>query len=112
MSSYITIPNEARITRVSYHPEFSVICSIGRAPFHGTIDIEYIPGGKLLEFESVDSWLESIALKSMTIEGLCRLVFDEVSKALGDIPLSVKVYARTTVHAPASAQITRGNISE
>jgi len=112
MSSIITIPNESKIDRVSYHPPFSVICSIGKAPFHGVIDIVYQSQEALLEFESFDKWLKSIALQSMTIEGLCRLVFDELSEALGDIPLSVTIHAETTVHAPASAQIIRGDFNE
>ena len=106
------IPNDSNIDRVFYHPSYSVICSIGKAPFHGVIDIGYQPKEVLLEFESFDDWLKSMAMQSMTIEGLCRLVFDVLSEALGDIPLSVTVHAETTVHAPASAQIKRGNFDE
>lgn len=112
MPSIVTIPNDSRIDQVSYQPPFSVICSIGKAPFHGIIDIVYRPQEVLLEFESFDDWLKSMALKSMTIEGLCRLVFDVLNGALGDIPLSVTVHAETTVHAPASAQIKRGEFDE
>ena len=112
MSGIVTIPNNSKIDRVSYHPSYSVICSIGKAPFHGVIDIVYQSQEALLEFKSFDKWLKSIALQSMTIEGLCRLVFDELSEALGDIPLSVTIHAETTVHAPASAQIIRGDFNE
>ena len=112
MPSIVTIPNEVQVEQVSYHPPYSVICSIGEIPFHGTIDITYQPKEAILEFESFDSWLKSIALQSMTIEGLCRLVFDVLNEVFGDIPLSVKVHAETTVHAPASAQIKRGGFDE
>ena len=106
------IPNNDKINQVSYHPSYSVICSIGKAPFYGIIDIVYKPQGVLLEFESFDDWLKGITLQSMTIEGLCRLVFDVLSEVLDDIPLSVTVHAETTVHAPASAQIKRGEFDE
>lgn len=100
-----TIPNDAKVDFVEYHPEFSVICSVGRAPFYGVIDISFVPGQNLLEFESFEQWLFSIANDSMTIEDLCRLTFDELVAALGDIPLCVVVNGRTTVHCAVSATI-------
>jgi NADPH-dependent 7-cyano-7-deazaguanine reductase QueF len=102
-----TISNNARIQLIEYHPEFSVICSVGKAPFHGVIDISYAPKEKLLEFESFEKWLFSIANQSMTIEDLCRLCFDSLLAALGDIPLCVTVHGRTTVHCAASATISK-----
>lgn len=100
-----TIPNDTKITRIQYHPRFSVICSIGKAPFHGVIDVSYSPDDKLLEFESFETWLFSLANQSMTIEDLCRLVFDELQNALDCKSLTVTVSAETTVHAPVSATI-------
>ncbi len=102
------IKNTSRIDTIRYSPDFSTICSVGKAPFHGTIEISYSPQDNLLEFESFEQWLFGFANQSMTIEDLCRLVFDTLTEALGDIPLSVTVHARTTVHAPVSANITRG----
>ena len=101
-----TIPNKSKVEKIEYHPKYSVICSIGKAPFHGVIDITYYPDETLLEFESFEKWLKSIADDSMTIEDLARLVFDKLA-VLGDIPLCVIVHARTTVHAPVSATISR-----
>jgi len=103
-----TIDNAAKINTISYHPEFSVICSVGLSPFHGTIDIVYKPDEKLLEFESFETWLRGISNNHMTIEDLARLVFDNLLAVLGDIPLSVTVHARTTVHAPVSAILIQG----
>ena len=110
MQGIVTIPNRAGVDRVDYHPDYSIICSEGNAPFYGTIDIAYRPDDKLLEFHSFDAWLGGYALKRMTIEDLCRLVFNELNRALGDIPLRVIVHARTTVHAPASALISQGDL--
>lgn len=108
MQSNITvIQNKAKIQKIHYEPGYSVVCSIGKAPFHGTIEIEYYPADLLLEFESFENWLRSIANNQMTIEDLARLTFDKLSGALGDIPLRVTVHARTTVHAPVSATIER-----
>lgn len=102
----LSIPNPG-VDRVSYQPRYAVICSVGKAPFGGKIDISFEPGELLLEFESFDRWLASLVMKEMTIEGLCRLVFDRLTAVLGDIPLRVRVHAETTVHAPARASISR-----
>jgi len=102
-----TIPNNCMVGIIKYHPRYSVICSEGRAPFSGTMDIEYLPAVKLLEFESFEKWLFSIANTSETIESLCRLVFDKLTDVLGEVPLSVTVNAVTQVHSSAEANITR-----
>lgn len=102
-----TIPNDCKVQEVRYHPGYSIICSVGNAPFHGIMDIEYKPDDKLLEFESFEVWLFSIANTRETIESLCRLVFDNLNNALGEIPLSVIIHAETQVHSPASAIIQR-----
>lgn len=101
-----TIPNSSNISVIEYYPDYSVICSIGKEAFHGTIEITYYPQDTMLEFMSFESWLKSLALQEMTIEDLCRLVFDQLKTALGDIPLAVTVTAKTTVHAPVRATIT------
>ena len=105
-----TIPNGSYIQYITYKPPFSVICSVGNAPFYGRMSIRFRPQTNLLEFGSFDTWLFSLVNERMTIEDLCRLVFDELTEALGDIPLSVEVRARTTVHAPATATIKRGEL--
>lgn len=105
-----TLSNSSRISLIEYRPPFSAVCSVGLAPFYGELAITYQPADRLLEFESFEVWLFSLANQSMTIEDLCRLVFDTLTGALGDIPLRVNVSARTTVHAPASATIKRGEI--
>lgn len=43
----------------------------------------------------------------VTIESLCRTVFDKLTDVLGDVPLSVAAEACTTVHAPVTATIER-----
>lgn len=107
-----TIPNESGVTSVTFEPSFSAICSIGKAPFGGTIKIEYKPGTKLLEFISVEAWIATLTAQEVTIEEVTRLTFDAVLRVLGDIPLRVTVFARTTVHAPVSAKIAKGDWDE
>lgn len=102
-----TIPNDTKVDLVRFSPEFSTICSVGNAPFWGTIYLEYKPGGELLEFESFEEYLETLSLREYTIESLTRAVFDKLAQVLGDIPMRVKILARTTVHAPASAVISQ-----
>lgn len=103
----IRITDKEEMT-IEYHPKFSVLCSVGQAPFYGTIDIVYKPDGFLLEFESFEEWLRSIAKNEFTVESLTILVFKTLISVLGDIQLSVTVNAKTTVHAPISANIKQG----
>lgn len=102
-----TIENRTKLDLIKYNPEYSVICSVGKLPFHGFMDIEYKPADKLLEFMSFEDWLKSIGNDEMTIEDLAQLTFNKLTLALGDIPLCVTVHARTTVHAQVSATIQR-----
>lgn len=90
---------------IRYTPQFSAVCSVGNAPFHGVIEIQCKPADKLLEFESFERWLSQLALERLTIEDLARLVFDALLHVLGDVVLSVTVHAETTVHAPVSATV-------
>jgi NADPH-dependent 7-cyano-7-deazaguanine reductase QueF len=107
-----TIANAYGSMVVRFQPEYSAICSIGKAPFSGDVLIEYIPDDKLLELVSVEEWIHGFAKREVVIEELARLIFDEMTRALGDIPRSVTVTARTTVHAPASAIISRRWVDE
>lgn len=101
-----TIPNTPQVQVVEFRPDFSAMCSVGHAAFFGRLDIMYHPDDCLLEFESFHRWLrEDVANRQLTIEDLCRLVFDVLHEALGDICLSVTVNAQTTVHAPVRATI-------
>ena len=102
-----TIENDARISEIRYCPGFAALCRIGNQPFHGQVEIVYEPSERLLEFESFERWLAALGNKEVTIEEVARLSFDELTRALGDIPLCVTVHARTTVHAPVSATIRR-----
>lgn len=101
------IPNTPRVDSVQFTPTFSTICSVGKAPFWGTVTISFRPDTMLLEFESFETWLHSMAQDHQTIEDLCRRVFDALTLVLGFVPMFVEVNAETTVHAPASARIER-----
>jgi len=103
------IPNISQVQYVWFEPTFSAICSVGLKPFWGKVKIEYKPQDVLLEFVSVEDFIKALGTRSVTIEDVTRLIFDEVSRALGDIPVRVTVTAETTVHAPAGAQIQRGD---
>ena len=102
-----TILNEAGQIAIRYEPEFSAICSVGDAPFMGTLIIQYVAHDLLLEFESFEDWIKENANTRTTIEGYCRMTFDALTEVLGDIPLAVSVAAMTTVHAPVEARIER-----
>ena len=103
-----TIENHSQPDIVWFEPDFSSICSVGKRPFWGTIKFEYRPQGQLLEFISVEEWITTLSSQELVIEDIARLAFEEASRVLGDIPLRITVSARTTVHAPVMAQISRG----
>jgi len=102
-----TIKNDAGPIAIRYTPEFTAICSVGKAPFSGVMEIEYLADDLLLEFQSFEIWLREHANAETTIEGFCKMAFDALTEALGDIPLAVTVTATTTVHAPVEARIER-----
>jgi len=102
-----TIPNPHGPMAITYSPEYSALCSVGKAPFHGTIVIQYFAHGALLEFESFENWIRLNANAETTIEGYCRMAFDALAEVLGDIPLAVSVFGETTVHGPVEARIER-----
>ena len=109
MIEFQTIPNppEERVLSISYSPAYSTICSVSGIPFNGRLYIEYKPTDKLIEFESFERGLrEAMKSASFTIEDVARLVLKSLERVLGDIPMRVTIRARTTVHAPASAQIS------
>ena len=109
LTAVIVVENSSKVGLVWFTVPFSAVCSIGKLPFWGKIKIEYRPNTQLLEFVSTENYIKSLGNQSVTIEDVTRLVFDMVSRALGDIPLRVTVTAETTVHAPAGAQIQRGD---
>ena len=110
-----TIKNEAGVHEVRYHPDFSALCSVGGAPFHGVLEIAYVPKGALLEFMSFEKWLlADVAKMETTVEGLCRHVFDTLEECLSPdaidrVLLSVSVHASTTTHAPVSVSIANAD---
>ncbi len=105
MTTIDPLPNTAHVDIVRYTPPFSAICSVTNHPYWGTVEIVYYPAETLLEFTSFEGWLKSLGTHRLTIEDLCRLVFDTLREALGDISLSVTVHAQTTEHAPVSTTI-------
>ena len=77
-------------------------------PFHGKIEITFIPDKLLLEFESFDEWLKGfVAQKSMTIEDVATLVANQLYEDLKPRMLEVIVKAETMVHYPAEVRILK-----
>jgi len=101
------LPNETTVQFIHYEPEYSTTCTVSHIPFSGTIKIEYRPGSRLLEFESFETWLWTLAGKEFTIESYCQFIFDNLTDQLGSVPLRVTVNAKTIVHSPAYAVIER-----
>lgn len=107
----MSVPNNSGVGLVQYFPEYSCICAIEKIPFSGRMEIEYVPGRKLLEFTAFDAWLKTLSTQEFTIEDLVQVVFDKVTEAIGYTNLSVTVHAQTISHFPAAAAKVR-NVME
>ncbi len=107
LSPLKTLPNPfGRLFPViEFNPEYSVICAEGHAPFAGSIRIAYVPYQKLLEFESLEDQLVSLALQEFTVESLTLLIYNLLLQSLDPLSLTVTVDARTIKHGPASCTL-------
>jgi len=111
------IPNSApagtpaaagRLT-VGYKPKWSGVCRIDDAPITGQLEIVYRPGDTLLEFGSVDKWLNAHRATPTTLEEFVVRVFQAVSSVVGDdTPLVVTGTVQGITHAEAIAKVDRG----
>jgi len=101
-----TIPNDGGVNSVFFAPKYSVICSVGEAAFHGSVNIFYEPIDRLIELESFEHSLHQLALTNFTVESFCAYVFDSILETLGgaNINLDVEVNAETIRHSPVSAR--------
>lgn len=95
--------------KIVYTPKFSVrSCTIGKAPFNGSLEITYTPKKLLLEFESFEKWLkEELSAEIMTIEEVASTVFKKLDELLHPAQLKVAVNAETIVHAPVRVEIEK-----
>lgn len=85
---------------------FSSVCSVGMKPFWGTIEVVYAPEtNRLIEFVSLEEFIEGFAGQRTTIEEVCRLVEREITTNYNPDYLKVTVRASTTVHGDAVATI-------
>lgn len=96
----MVIKNNTTIDLVTYRPPFSAICSVGDAPFNGTLEITYQPMAVLLEFEAFEQWLRQESQSRHTIESFCDMVFERLETELETSLLCVAAHAQTIVHAP------------
>jgi hypothetical protein len=72
-------------------------------PFYGSMEIEFYPGSKMLEFMAFEEWLGTLHNQEFTVESFCDAVFDKITNEMGIIPLSVMVNAHTQAHSPVTA---------
>ena len=99
----MTFPNDTSVSLIQYFPEVTCLCSVTKVPFFSRVDIEFVPGKKLLEFIAFDEWLMTLSDKSYTIESLCDAIFDKLTEEIGYTNMSVSVNATTVVHKSAKA---------
>lgn len=101
------IPNDAGIDQLTYSPIMQIMCSIGQDPFDVELVIQIRPNKWLLEYMSFEMYFPDHFKEPTTIEDAARRAIDVLERVLGDIPMRVTAYARSTVHAPVEARISR-----
>lgn len=107
MFTSLVIPNDTSVNRVTITSNFGAVCSVGLAPFSGTVEVTYRPKDVLLEFEAFEEWLREISTDRTTIEGFAQGVFDKLNEVLPDSDLFIRVSAQTQVHGPVVAEVAQ-----
>ena len=108
MQSIETIPNDTGVQQVTFEPVVGAICPIDKAPILGVAKIVYSPGSKLIEFNSVEGFIRSLATQHLTVEALCSRVYEAIAAVLSQGErLSVEISVKAAGHAPVTVQIER-----
>lgn len=94
------VVNESGPLDVKYKTRTSAVCSISRDRFTARVVVDYTPNDKLLDFTSLETFLDSTAGRVTTAEELCRHIYNNIREVVGPCNLQVRVKASATSHRP------------
>jgi NADPH-dependent 7-cyano-7-deazaguanine reductase QueF len=92
------LPNEYQVAEIKIATRFKTTCSITNVPFEGTVKIMFRPNDKVVEFCSVEAWIDKLKDQSLTHEALTRLIYDTLHQVIEPQALVVETWARSPVH--------------
>jgi 7-cyano-7-deazaguanine reductase len=72
--------------------EFTCCCPLTKQPDWATIDIEYVPDGKIAESKSVKLYLETFRDRGIFHEHLAKVLCDDFVEALAPLSCTVVVH--------------------
>lgn len=70
-------------------PEFTCVCPRSGYPDFATININYVPGPKVVELKSLKLYLNAFRDRAISHEAVTNLIFDDLKKALSPRKLEV-----------------------
>lgn len=106
MIKTVTIPSEEAcgITSIGIDLEFEATCPVPGKPYGGTIEVSYKPmierDTKLIEWNSLQAWIESMRDLEITAEGMATLVARRVYDAVNPEWVEVTLWVKSAFHLP------------
>ena len=103
------LPEQAEaLSSISMELEFEAVCPIPGKPYGGFITVSYCPdirsdkgsGVDLIEWNSLQAWLNSLRSESYTAEGMAGMVAKEIKKCIGFKWLLVNLEVTSAFHLP------------
>lgn len=106
MIKTVVVPSEdvCSVTSIGIELEFEAICPVPGKPYGGKIDVSYKPmigeETKLIEWNSLQAWIESLRDTEHTAEGMANLVAQRVRDAVNPEWVEVTLWVESAFHLP------------
>lgn len=101
-----TFPNTSGPIRVLYSPTLRGVCRGSGNRFAAKLQIDFVAGDLLPEYQSADAWLAAKSHESHLAEEWARLVHDEFKELVNPRCLTVRLISESgAVHAPITVTV-------
>jgi len=85
---------------------FEAICSVTNKKFNGLIISEYHPNNKVIEYVSLEKYIQELTKQELTAEELANQVFQEINKTINPKYLKVLIDVKNSeAHKPVQVWI-------
>lgn len=90
---------------------FEAICSVTDKKFRGFIISEYFPNDEVVEYVSLEEFIQNETKKQLTAEELANIVFQEINNAIKPNYLKITVDVKSSdAHQPAEVWIESSKV--
>ncbi len=108
MIKTVVVPSEdvCSVMSIGIDLKFEAICPVPGKPYGGTIEVSYKPmieieeETKLIEWNSLQDWIESLRDTEHTAEGMANLVAQRVHDAVNPEWVKVTLRVESAFHLP------------